>query len=190
MRLHGYRLQVMALAAALGSCSPIANLRPASGLMPGKKLELGAGAAALSPRPFVTEDWESAGQAWVTGNTSTLITLSAIGAFDSDALAVGGALRVNVLREPRIAFGIEGELGYAWAALSLPVAVRLFDESWLYSAPRLGTWSTDPIFSVPLGLSLRIYDGFSLRAEAQLSWQDFQYYNRRAHFAGAAVYQF
>jgi hypothetical protein len=190
MRVHGYQWQAIALFTALGSCSPIANLRPASGLMPGKKLELGAGAAAVSPRPFVTEDWESAAQLWVTGNTSALITLSAIGAFDSDALAAGGALRINLVHEQRVAFGVEGELGYAWAAMSLPVALRLFDESWLYSAPRLGTWSTDAIFSVPLGLSLRVYDGFSLRGEAQLSWQDFQYYNRRAHFAGAAVYQF
>jgi len=189
MRFLDHRLATAALL-ALGSCSPIANLRPASGLMPGKQLEVGAGAAVLSPRPFVTEDWETTGQVWVSGNTSSLITLSAIGAFDSDALAAGGALRVNAVREPRVAFGIEGELGYAWAALSLPVALRLFDESWLYSAPRLGTWSSDPIFGVPLGLSLRVYDGFSLRGEAQVSWQNFQYFNRRAHFAGAAVYQF
>ena len=190
MRERCCRLASMTLLAALGACSPIANLRPASGLMPGKKLEVGAGAAAVSPRPYVTEDWQAAGQVWATGNTSSLITLSAIGAFDSDALAAGGALRVNLVRDSRLAFGVEGELGYAWAALSLPVAVRLFDESWVYSAPRLGTWSSDPIFGVPLGLSLRIYEGFSLRAEGQVSWQNFQYFNRRMHYAGAAVYQF
>ena len=189
MRARSYGLSALALF-LLGSCSPIANLRPASGLMPGKKLEVGAGAAALRPRPYVTEDWEEAGQVWVTGNTSSLITLSAIGAFDSDAVAAGGALRVNLVRESRVAFGVEGELGYAWAALSLPVALRLFDESFIYSAPRLGTWSSDPIFGVPLGLSLRVYEGFLLRAEAQVSWQNFQYFNRRTHFAGAAVYQF
>jgi hypothetical protein len=174
----------------LSGCSPIASLRPASGLMPGKQLEVGAGVAALSPRPFVSEDWESAGQVWASGNTSSLVTLSAIGAFDADAFAVGGALRINVAQEDRFAFGVEGELGYAWAALSLPLALRLFDQSWLYSAPRLGTWSTDPIFGVPLGLSLRVYEGFAIRGEAQLSWQNFQYFNRRAHFAAAAVYQF
>lgn len=180
----------MALAAAVGGCSPIANLRPASGLMPGKKLEVGAGAAALGPRPFVAEDWESTGQVWVSGNTSSSITLSAIGAFDTDAFAAGGAVRLNIVREELVAFGVEGELGYAWAALSLPVALRLFDESWIYSAPRLGTWSTDGIFSVPLGVSLRIYEGFALRGEAQVSWQNFQSFNRRVHLAGAAVYQF
>lgn len=190
MHNQSSKLAILALSIAVSGCSPIANLRPASGLMPGKRLEVGAGAAALSPRPFVNEDWESAGQVWVSGNTSSLITLSAIGAFDTDAFAAGGALRVNVLRESRFAFGVEGELGYAWAALSLPVALRLFDESWLYSAPRLGTWSTDPIFSVPLGLSLRIYEGFAIRGEAQISWQNFQSFNRRTHFAGAAVYQF
>jgi hypothetical protein len=190
MHEHLCKSACAALVAALGACSPIANLRPASGLMPGKKLEVGAGAAVLSPRPFVTEDWESAGQVWVSGNTSPLISASAIGAFDSDAVAAGGALRVNLVRKSRVAFGVEGELGCAWAALSLPVALRVFDQSFLYSAPRLATWSSDPIFGVPLGLSLRVYEGFVLRGEAQVSWQNFQYFNRRAHYAGAAVYQF
>jgi hypothetical protein len=189
MHEASYGVASAVLVAALG-CSPIASLRPASGLMPEKKLEVGAGAAVLGPRPYVAEDWESAGQVWVSGNTSSLVSLSAIGAFDGDALAVGGAVRVNAARESRVAFGVEGELGYAWAAVSLPAALRLFDETWLYTAPRLGTWSDDPIFSVPLGLSLRIYEGFFLRGEAQVSWQDFQYFNRRAHFAGAAAYQF
>src|SRR5262245_55807721 len=128
-------LAALALVAAAGACSPIANLRPASGLMPGKKLEVGGGVAAVSPRPYVNEDWEGAGQVWVSGDTSSLISLSAIGAFDTDAFAAGGALRVNLVHESRFAFGVEGEAGYAWAALSLPAAVRLFDESWVYSAP-------------------------------------------------------
>jgi hypothetical protein len=184
------RIAALVLASAGVACSPIANLRPASGLMPGKKLEVGAGAAALSPRPFVSEDWEYAGQAWLSGNTSSLVTLSAIGAFDADAVALGGALRLNVLCAHRAALGIEGELGYAWAGLSLPAALRLFDESWVYTAPRIGTWSSDPIFGVPLGLSLRVYDGFAIRGEAQVSWQDFKSFNRRTQWAGALAYQF
>jgi hypothetical protein len=171
-------------------CSPVGNLRPASGLMPGKRLEAGAAAAALGPRPYVTEDWALTGQLWVTGDASPKVTVSAIGAFDSDAVAAGGALRLNLIREPWLAGGVEGELGYAWAALSTPVALRLFDESWLYTAPRLGTWSSGVIASVPLGLSVRVIGGLSLRAEAALSWQDFAYYNRRTQLAGAAAYQF
>ncbi len=174
----------------VAGCSPIANLRPASGLMPGKKLEAGAGAAALGPRPFVDEDWEFSGQFWVTGNASPKLTLSAIGAFDSDAFAAGGAARVNLVRTRLVAGGVEGEAGYAWAGVSTPFALRLFDESFLYTAPRIGTWSTGLIASVPLGLSLRIVDGFLLRAEAAVSWQDFAYFNRRAQFAAAAAYQF
>jgi hypothetical protein len=95
-----------------------------------------------------------------------------------------------LLAEDRLAGGVEAELGYAWAAVSLPVSVRLFDQSFLYSAPRLGTWSDGAIFGVPLGVSVRVYDGFILRAEAQLSWQGFKYYNRRTHLGGAVVYQF
>ena len=55
MHERSYGVASAVLVAVLG-CSPIANLRPASGLMPAKKLELGAGAAVLSPRPYVTED--------------------------------------------------------------------------------------------------------------------------------------
>jgi hypothetical protein len=178
------------LPAVIVGCSPIANLRPASGLMPGKKLELGGGVAALGPRPFVSEDWESSGQIWVTGNASPKITLSGITAFDTDALAAGAALRLNALSEDRVAGGIEGELGYAWAAVSRPFALRVFDQSFVYTAPRLGTWSTGPIFGMPLGVSLRVYEGFMIRAEAQISWQDFKYYNRRAHLAAGVAYQF
>lgn len=174
----------------LAGCAPLASFRPASGLMPGKRLEVGAGAVAVGPRPFVEESTQGAGQLWLMGDTSPLVTLSAIGAFDDDAFALGGALRLNAVRTGRFAGGVEGELGYAWAAISLPLAVRAFDQTWLYSAPRLGNWSDDPSFGVPLGASVRVYDGFVLRAEAQLSWQDFKYYNRRFTFGGGAAYQF
>ena len=180
----------ISMAWAVVGCSPVANLRPASGLMPEKKLELGAGVAALGPRPFVSEEWQASGQLWVTGNASQKITLSAITAFDTDAIAAGGALRYNALFHDRVKGGIEAELGYAWAAVSLPIALRVFDQSFVYTAPRLGTWSDDPSFGIPLGVSLRIYEGLFVRGEAQVSWQDFKYYNRRAHLAAAAAYQF
>ncbi len=181
---------LLGCALALIGCAPVASLRPASGLMPGRSVEVGLGGAATSPRPFVEEEWHGVGQVWMLTDLSPELTLSAIGVFDTDAAALGGALRWNALRTSRFAGGVEAELGYAWAALSLPGAVRLFDQTWVYTAPRLGTWSTDAIFGLPGGVSARVYDGFVLRAEAQVSWQDFQRFNRRTHLAAGAAYQF
>jgi hypothetical protein len=172
------------------ACAPIASFRPASGLMPGRSLEVGAGAAMVTARPYVNESAAGAGQVWVSGEIGESGALSAISAFDTDALALGGALRVYALRADRFAGGGEVELGYAWAALSLPVAVRIVDQTWLYTAPRLGNWSFDAFFGIPVGASVRIYDGLMLRAEWQRSWQDFKYYNRRDHYGAAMAYQF
>jgi hypothetical protein len=173
------------------SCGPVANFRPASGLMPDRSLEVGAGIARVSQRPYVDEPSASAGQAWVTGEVAEhRVALSAISAFDSDALGIGGALRVNAIRSDRFHGGIEGEAGYLWLALSLPVALRVLDQSYLYAGPRLFNWSVELAFGIPVGSSVRVYDGLIVRAEWQRSWQNFKYYNRRDHLGAAAAFQF
>lgn len=159
--------------------------------MPDRSLELGVGVTRVSPRPYVEESSADVGQAWVTGELSrNRVALSAITAFDSDALAVGGALRVNAIYTERFSGGFEGEIGYLWGGFSIPVAVRLFDQTHVYTAPHLFNWGIDPAFGIPVGVSVRLYGGFVLRAEWQRSWQDFKYYNRREHLGIAAAYQF
>lgn len=176
-------------AAALSGCMPLASFRPASGLMPGRSVEVGAGAAVVSSRPFVEEPWRGAGQIWMTRDAGSTLSVALIGAFDTDAAAIGGALRVNLLATDRVAAGVEAELGYAWAAFSLPLAVRTVDETWLYTGPRAGTWGMNLLLSVPAGASVRVVDGFMLRTEAQVSWQDARRWNRRAHLGVAAAHQ-
>jgi hypothetical protein len=68
------------------------------------------------------------------------------------------------------------------------MSVRLFDETWLYTSPRLQTWTDELGVGLPFGLSAGLLSGLSLRAEAQVSWADFVYYNRRVHLGAAAVY--
>ena len=71
---------------------------------------------------------------------------------------------------------------------SVPLALRIIDQTWLYSAPKLGNWGPEITPFVPLGLTVRIVDGFSLRCEGQLSWADWKYYNRRLHLGlGGAI---
>lgn len=174
----------------LTDCSPIAGLRPASGLLPDKRLELGGGAAIIGPRPYVDEPVRGTGQLWATGRASRHVTLSAIGAFDTNALAIGGALRVDLLRADRFAGGAEIEGGYAWAGASVPCALRLFDETWLYTAPRVGTRSYNWAIELPAGLNVRVYEGWMLRAEYRISWVELDPYSRRSHAALGVAYQF
>lgn len=180
---------VLLLVGAVG-CAPVASFRPASGIMKGKKVEVGGGATAVSPRPYVIEEWQGVGQVWVSGDINRVSNLSGIIVADDTAMAVGGAIRLTYLRADRFAGAVEGEIGYAFGAVSLPCALRLFDETWLYAAPRLGNWGLDAVFGVPAGASVRVVDGLMLRVEWQRSWQGFKYYNRRDHFGGAIAQQF
>jgi hypothetical protein len=172
-----------ALAPAL-DCAPLGELRPGSMMMPGRSSEIGAGLVHVGPRtPYVEESPANVGMLWASRDATRAINVSLVSAFDRNALAIGAALRVNALRYDRFAGGLELQLGHAWGALVLPVAVRLHDQTWVYTSPRFGTIGRDPSFGVPVGLSVRVWSGLALRGELQSSWQDFRYYNRRLHSA-------
>lgn len=174
---------------ALLGCAPLAEMRPASGMMPGRSAEMGAGMVRLSPRQYVEESPANTGMMWFSADASRVVNLSVISAFDVNALALGLALRVNALKYDRFAGGVEAQAGYGWVALTLPFAARLFDQTWVYSSPRFGTLGRDLSFGAPVGLSVRVWNGFALRGEVQTSWQDFKYYNRRLHTALGVAYQ-
>lgn len=184
------QLECLALCLVLGGCGPLSSFRPASGLMPDRSMEAGLGVTEVTARPYVTESSASAGQAWLSGNVSPRVALTLITAFDDDAAALGGAARFTPLRLDRLALGVEQEVGYAWLGLSMPLALRVVDETWIYTAPRFSTWGVDLSFGIPVGASVRVVDGLMLRAEWQRSWQDFKYYNRRDHYGLAIAHQF
>lgn len=177
---------VFALGALATGCAPIAGFRPASGIMDGKQAEVGVGAAALGPRPFVDEKASGAGQFWASTRATRRLTVSGIGAVDLGRLALGGGLRVDALRTRRVVIGGEGELGLLWAGASVPFAVRLVDETWVYTAPRIGTRGVDWLVELPAGLSVRIYDGLMLRPEYRATWVEGIAYERR-HVVGLGV---
>lgn len=187
---RGWLLLLLLVGLPLVGCTPIAGFRPASGLLPDRGLEVGGGAAVIGPRPFVEEPTRGTGQLWATGRASRYVTLSAITAFDTSAVAVGGAVRVDVLRMDRIAGGVEVEGGFAWAGASVPFAVRLFDQTWLYTAPRIGTRSYDWALELPAGLSVRVVGGWMIRAEYRISWVELDPFTRRHHAGLGVAYQF
>jgi hypothetical protein len=183
------RAAVMVVIVAPVGCAPLASFRPPAAVEPGYSAEFGAGAVALSPRPYVDEPTSLTGQLWVTRPLEPWLHLSAIGAFDDDALAAGFALQAVPVLTRSFAAGAELEAGYGWGALGLPVAWRPTSWFTLYAAPRLGTLGDLITPGIPAGMSVRLHRGFLLRAEGQASWADFDPYNRRVHYGAAGVYQ-
>lgn len=134
---------LIAATLAAAGCAPAASFRPPTGPMEDRSLELGGGGVAVSPRPYVQERWSGSGQLWATGPVADWLDLSAVVAFDDEAALGGGAAQARYVRTDRFAGAVELELGWAWGALALPVAVRLFDETWVYASPRLGTYGDE-----------------------------------------------
>jgi len=173
----------------LPACTPLGNFRPAHGPLAGRDFEAGAGAVATSPRPYVEEPWRATGQVWLTLRASPALDTSMIVAFDDRGAAGGAEARVAYVLTDRFVAGVSGEVGWAWVGFGLPLALRLFDETWLYSTPRVANLGHEPALFAHLGLSVRIWDGLMVRLEGQLSWVELLHYQRRAHLGGAVAYQ-
>ena len=171
------------------ACAPVSDFRPPSALVQDDRhFEAGGGGVYVTPRPYVVEPGHGSGQFWFTGRPAKWLLLSAVGAFDEKSALGGAAALARFLKTDRFVAGTSVELGYAWAGVSLSGAVRLYDDAWLYTAPKISNWGKFPIGSLPLGVSIPLIEGFALRAEAQVSWERFVYYNRRIHLGGAVVY--
>ena len=170
-------------------CGPLATFRPISALTSERAHELGLGAVAVSPRPYVDERWGHAGQLWFTTRATSWLQLSGISAFDAGALGVGVGATASVVRGDRFAAGVQAEAGYGWAAAGLPFAVRLFEQSWIYGEPRVTNYGIYPMVGTPVGLSLHIEKGAFLRLEYQASWERLQRFNLRHHLAAGFAVQ-
>lgn len=184
------RIVLLLMLALAAGCAPMQSFRPADGLMEGRTAEVGMGGAVIGPRPYVEESARGAGQLWVTGRVNKRVTLSAMGAFDLAAVAAGGGLRVDVVRSKRVAAALEGELGFAWAALVLPASLRLVGEARLYSGPRLGLRNLNWAVEVPLGVSMPLDRRWMVRAEYVSSWVELQAYQHRHSLGLGLAYQF
>jgi hypothetical protein len=153
--------------------------------------DVGMGAVAIRPRRYSNEPTFFVAQVWGSRRVSQQLKVSGIAAFDADAVAGGAALAWLPLRSSRLTFGVEAELGYAWASLGVPFAAEIItDRVTVYSAPRLGNWGSKWTPSLPLGMELAGPHGMAVRLEAQVNWADFQYYNRRLQVGLALAYQF
>lgn len=172
-------LPLLAGLLALAGCSPAANLRPMTPLPPTARAEVGVGYTAVGPRPLQDDGWAHGGQAWGTLSATTWLDVSVVGAFDDQSGTAGVAVRWRAFDHERVALGVGVELGVGWAGLQLPIAARLLDGVWVYSAPQIGTWGIDPTVRVPVGIDVEVLDTFRVRTEAQLNYPNFDPYLRR-----------
>ena len=175
--------------AALIACAPSQGFRPAGTLDYGREDELGVAVSRVGARPYINETTQYVAQAWWSTRLDERWALSALGAFDEGSAAGGAALRFDIATGRWAALAAEVEGGLFWAAVSVPMTFRVGRRLGLYSAPRLGMWGPQVTPFLPLGVSVQIVETLSLRAEGQVSWADFQYYNRRVHWGLAVAHQ-
>ena len=175
------------LGAAL-SCAPPAHLRPPSAPEQGHTDEVGIAVVGVSSRPFVDEKASRSTQMWYTRELDRRWILSFISAYGDGALLAGSALRFEAVSSNTFSTGAEVEAGFLWGAVSVPIDLHLHDRIHLYAAPKLGNWGAELTPFVPVGLNTRLSGGLYLRVELQMSWADFDYYNRRTHAAAALTY--
>jgi hypothetical protein len=182
------RAALAALPLAL-ACAPSQSFRPASLSGNANDRELGLAFSSVEPRPYVAEPTQRIGQGWWTTQLGERWSLSAVGAFDTSSVLGGAALRWSVARSRHVALAMELELGLFYAGFSVPASLGLWPGGALYCSPRLGNWGPDLTPFLPCGLSVDVSRGLSLRAEGQVSWAEFQYYNRRVHWGFAVAHR-
>lgn len=170
-------------------CSPSQGFRPAGMLDHGRGDELGLAVSRVGARPYINETTQYVGQAWWATRLDERWELTALGAFDEGSAAGGAGLRYDIASGRWAALAAEAEAGLFWVALSVPMTFRVWHRLGLYSAPRIGTWGPEVTPFIPVGVSAQILDTLWVRVEGQVSWADFQYYNRRVHWGLALAHQ-
>ena len=171
------------------SCAPSQSFRPAGAPGLGREHELGLAVSSVRPRPYVTEPTREVGQAWWATRLGGPWSLATLVAFDASALAAGAALRIDALHTRKFTLSAEAEGGFGWGAVSLPVALRVWKDVGAYCSPRIGNWGAVLTPFLPCGVQGELLDGLLLRGELQLSWAEFEAYNRRAHWGVAVAHQ-
>lgn len=174
---------------ALMACAPSQSFRPAGALLDDRSQEFGLALSSVEPRPYVNESTQRVGQLWWTTRLEGQWSLSALAAVETDAAVGGAALRWDALRSKHVDVAGELELGLFWASAAVLGSLELWHGTAVYCSPRVGNWGPDVTPFIPVGLTSEIFDSMVLRAEAQLSWADFEGYNRRLHWGLALAHQ-
>jgi hypothetical protein len=150
---------------------------------------VGLALSSIEPRPYVEEPTQRVGQAWLSSRLDERWSVTALGAFDRSSALGGAALRWDAVSSRLVSVAGELEVGLFWAGAALPASVRLWRSVTVYTTPRLSNWGAEVTPFIPVGLSGELGKAVVLRAEAQLSWAGFEYYNRRLHWGVAVAHE-
>lgn len=160
----------------LFACAPPAAMRPGTPMLSHQRNEFGMSASggARLDVDSSSSAGTGGGQIWYSSQQERMLDFGmvAYGGYTDRQYAGGGGLgatiRVRIFERDsfRLAFDMSG--GWLWGELGFPVAVRLVNGVWLYSAPSFGAMAGfDDILFVrpPVGLSVALGRDWSLLAE-------------------------
>lgn len=160
---------------ALWACAPVAMVRPPVPMPADDKGEFGVAAGineALESTGYMTPLSSPNGpsaQIWYAHHFADdrLVVGGVLFGGTSSLVGTGVTLRYNAIRGERFRLGVDLDGGFAWASAGVPMAVRLNDALWLYTAPSVGLRVAQAA-RVPLGLSIGVGEHTLLTPEISL----------------------
>ncbi|MDP2314212.1 MAG: hypothetical protein Q8P41_15015 [Pseudomonadota bacterium] len=161
---------------ALWACAPAATMRPMTldldqpnefGLAASGTDRLGTGDRGCSSEIFLCEGGFN-GQLWYQHRFNERFSFGGtIFGGQTSFVGAGVQARLHWVELDRFRFGTDLEGGFLWAALGLPVSVRLVDDLWLYSNPSVGARFVQSA-RFPLGVAWGINEHIWVQGE--LAW--------------------
>jgi hypothetical protein len=103
----------------------------------GRQGEVGVALSRTGPRPYVAEGARPTAQGWWSAKWGERWLSTVLLGFDQSAVVGGWALRRDIL-QTRFTSSAEVELGFAWAAFSLPLSLAVTERAAVYCSPRVG----------------------------------------------------
>jgi hypothetical protein len=161
---------------ALWACAPAATLPSPVPMTADRPNELGLSGTAMAGRSLT--DSAEAPYLAGTGAIHNYRRLGAAGGLGFSAfggqinlVGVGVVTRLNLHETDRALVAVQPEVGWMYAALALPLAMRVGDDLWVHTAPSIG-YRMLRFGELPIGLTYQSPDGFSLTAEAAVAYGD------------------
>ncbi|MBI5609520.1 MAG: hypothetical protein HY902_11630 [Deltaproteobacteria bacterium] len=144
---------------SLWACAPLASIPP---IMPLDRehpnqlsVAVGGGVGVTYPTIFTREVPYVAGAQGAYVHQFKYLDVGAQMSTRNDTFAAVGALvRARLIETDDLVFGLQASGGWMWMATALPLAVRLGEGIWAYTAPSIGY--ALPEVSIPLGVSVRL----------------------------------
>lgn len=168
------------------ACAPVATFGPQSPMGIGSDLQVGAqlvgGIPLATPEhcgeinqddPDFTRDMapntcRGLGEAtfWFARRFGAVdfVPVLALGNVSPVYLSGGLAARLRIVDSEDLLVGIEGQVGWLWAALGVPLSAAVGDNVWIFASPSIGYRAAN-VLQLPVGAGLQVSERWSVTAE-------------------------